>query len=51
MKRNKSLKFINLKNYNLNDIKKRDYNLIINSEQNNPIQKNIFKKIEKIINL
>ena len=48
MKRNKSLKFINLKNYNLNDIKKRDYNLIINSEQNNPITKKYFqKKIEK----
>ena len=48
MKRNKSLKFINLKKYNLNDIKKRDYNLIINSEQNNPITKKYFqKKIEK----
>ena len=48
MKKNKSLKFINLKNYNLNDIKKRDYNLIINSEQNNPITKKYFqKKIEK----
>ena len=48
MKRNKSLKFIYLKNYNLNDIKKRDYNLIINSEQNNPITKKYFqKKIEK----
>ena len=48
MKRNKSLKFINFKNYNLNDIKKREYNLIINSEQNNPITKKYFqKKIEK----
>ena len=48
MKRNKSLKFINLKNYNLNDIKKRNYNLIINSEQNNSITKKYFqKKIEK----
>ncbi len=48
MKRNKSLKFINLKKYNLNDIKKRDYNLVINSEQNNPITKKYFqKKIEK----
>ena len=48
MKKNKSLKFINLKNYNLNDIKKRDYNLIINSELNNPITKKYFqKKIEK----
>ncbi len=48
MKKNKSLKFINLKNYNINDIKKRDYNLIINSEQNNPITKKYFqKKVEK----
>ena len=48
MKKNKSLKFIYLKNYNLDSIKKRDYNLIINSEQNNPITKKYFqKKIEK----
>ena len=48
MKKNKSLKFINLKNYNLDAIKKRDYNLIINSEQNNPITKKYFQKtIEK----
>ena len=48
MKKNKSLKFINLKNYNLDDIKKRDYDLIINSEQNNLITKKYFqKKIEK----
>ena len=48
MKKNKSLKFINLKNYNLDDIKQRDYNLVINSEQNNPITKKYFqKKIEK----
>ena len=48
MKKNKCLKFINLKNYNLDDIKKRDYSLIINSEQNNPITKKYFqKKIEK----
>ena len=48
MKKNKSLKFINLKNYNLDDIKKRDYNLVINSEQNNPITKKYFQKqIEK----
>ena len=48
MKKNKFLKFIYIKNYNLNDIKKRDYNLIINSEQNNPITKKYFqKKIEK----
>ena len=48
MKKNKSLKFINLKNYNLDAIKKRDYNLIINSEKNNPITKKYFQKtIEK----
>ena len=48
MKKNKSLKFINLKNYNLDTIKKRDYDLIINSEQNNPITKKYFqKKLEK----
>ena len=48
MKKNKSLKFIYLKNYNLDDIKQRDYNLVINSEQNNPITKKYFqKKIEK----
>ncbi len=48
MKKNKSLKFINLKNYNLDTIKKRDYDLIINSEQNNPITKKYFqKRIEK----
>ncbi len=48
MKKNKSLKFINLKNYNLSNIKKREYNLIINSEQNNPITKKYFQnRIEK----
>ena len=48
MKKNKSLNFINLKNYDLDGIKKRDYNLIINSEQNNPITKKYFQKtIEK----
>ena len=48
MKKNKSLKFINLKNYNLNAIKKKNYNLIINSELNNPITKKYFqKRIEK----
>ena len=44
LKKNKSLKFINLKNYNLDAIKKRGYNLIINSEQNNPITKKYFQK-------
>ena len=48
VKKNKSFKFIKLKNYNLNTIKKLDYNLIINSEQNNPITKKYFqKKVEK----
>ena len=48
MKKNKFLKFITLKNYNLDVIKKRNYDLIINSEQNNPITKKYFqKKIEK----
>ena len=48
LKKNKSFKFIKLKNYNLNTIKKLDYNLIINSEQNNPITKKYFqKKVEK----
>ena len=48
MKKNKFLKFIKLKNYNLDVINKRDYDLIINSEQNNPITKKYFqKKIEK----
>ena len=39
MKKNKYLNIIKLNNYNLNDIKKRNYNLIINSEL-----KNISKK-------
>ena len=48
MKKNKFLKFIKLKNYNLDVIGKRNYDLIINSEQNNPITKKYFqKKIEK----
>ena len=48
IKKNKSLKFIKLKNYNYNTLKKRKYDLIINSEQNNPITKKYFqKKIEK----
>ena len=45
IKKNKFLKF---KHYNLDAIKKRNYDLIINSEQNNPITKKYFqKKIEK----
>ena len=48
MKKNKFLKFIQLKNYNLDVIRKLNYDLIINSEQNNPITKKYFqKKIEK----
>ncbi len=48
MKKNKYLKFKKFKNYNLDMIEKRNYNLIINSEQNNPITKKYFqKKIEK----
>ena len=48
MKKNKSLKFIHIKNYNLSTFKKKDYNLIINSEQNNPITKKYSqKRIEK----
>ncbi len=48
MKKNKFLKFIQLKNYNLDVIMKLNYDLIINSEQNNPITKKYFqKKIEK----
>ena len=48
VKKNKFLKFISLKNYNLNIIKKLGYNLIINSEQNNPITKKYFqKRVEK----
>ncbi len=48
MKKNKFLKFIKLKNYNLDVIMKLNYDLIINSEQNNPITKKYFqKKIEK----
>ena len=48
MKKNKFLKFIKLKNYNFENIKKRNYDLIINSDQNNLITKKYFqKKIEK----
>ncbi len=44
VKKNKLLKFIRLKSYNLNTIKKRNYNLIINSDQNNLITKKYFQK-------
>ena len=48
LKKNKFLKFIKLKNYNFESIKKKNYDLIINSEQNNLITKKYFqKKIEK----
>ncbi len=48
IKKNKLLKFIQLKNYSFNVLKKRNYDLIINSEQNNSITKKYFqKKIEK----
>ena len=48
MIKKKFLKFIQLKNYNLDVIRKLNYDLIINSEQNNPITKKYFqKKIEK----
>ena len=48
LKKNKSLKFTKLKNYSFDIIKKRNYDLIINSEQNNPITKKYFqKKLEK----
>ena len=44
MNKNKHLNIIKLKNYNFNDIKKRDYNLIVNSEKNNLITKKYFQK-------
>ena len=48
LKKNKFLKFVKLKNYNFEIINKRKYDLIINSEQSNPITKKYFqKKIEK----
>ncbi len=48
LKKNKLLKITILKNFNFNTIKKRNYNLIINSEQNNSITKKYFqKKFEK----
>jgi len=48
LRKNKLLNFINLKNYNYDSIKTKNYNLIINSEINNQITKKFFqKKIEK----
>ena len=48
LKKNKFLKFIKVKDYNFERIKKKNYNLIINSDQNNLITKKYFqKKIEK----
>ncbi len=44
LKKNKFLKFIKLKKYNLESLKKRNYNLIINSDQNNFITKKYFQK-------
>ena len=48
LKKNKFIKFVKYKNYSFETIKKKNYNLIINSEQNNLITKKFFqKKIEK----
>ena len=48
LKKNKFLKFVKYKNYSYETIKKRNYNLIINSEHNNLITKKFFsKKIER----
>ncbi len=44
LKKNKFLKFIKIKNPYLNNLKKKNYDLIINSEQNNPITKKYFHK-------
>ncbi len=51
IKKNKLLNFVKINNYNLNTLNKRNYNLIINSEQSNQITKKFFqKKIEKNYN-
>ena len=48
LKKNKFLKFVKYKNYSFETIKKRNYNLIINSEHNNLITKKFFfKKMER----
>ena len=44
VKKNKLLKFIKLKNYNLNTINKRNYDLVINTESTNLITKKHFQK-------
>ncbi len=44
LKKNKFLKFVRLKNYNFETLKKKNYNLIINSDQNNQITKKYFQK-------
>ena len=44
LKKNKFLKFIKLNKYNIESLKNRNYNLIINSEQNNFITKKYFQK-------
>ena len=51
LRKNKFLKFLKYKNYSFESINKRNYNLIINSEHNNPITKKFFpNKIEKNYN-
>ena len=48
VKKNNLLKFIKLKNYNFETIKKKNYDLIINSDQSSPITKKYFhRKFEK----
>ena len=48
IRNSKFIKFIKLKDYNYNFIKNKNYNLIINSENNNSITKKFFyRKIEK----
>ena len=47
----KFIKYIKLADYNYNFIKKKNYSLIINSDQNNPITKKIFqRRLEKKYN-
>ena len=48
LKKNKFIKYVKYKNYSFETIKKRNYNLIINSEHNNLITKKFFfKKMER----
>ncbi len=44
LKKKKNLSFIKIKKYSFETIKKKNYNLIINSEQNNPITRKYFQK-------